>query len=171
MRSCWVLILIGSAFIHPGRAALANPYLESLIGIRKMTVAVLIEPKLLGAGLDSTEVLVEAQLALRKVGVQVVDIESTGASSLPSLNLTADGLVIQDGAIFAMAVEASVSQWATLDRDPRKRSLLTTTWQQGDVTVAGRNKIASAVGERFKRLVDMFMNDYLAANPTMAGTH
>lgn len=127
--------------------------------------------------LDTTnwrlEFQMEAELALRRNGIKVLD------AGFPVLVIFIEANSVKTTEklyIYAFKVSTYLEEEVQLVRDPR---LLTTTvtWPYDPIIVvgrgiimAGRDKVKPAIKEHVIRQTNEFCNDYLAANPKSEGS-
>jgi hypothetical protein len=115
-------------------------------------------------GLTTTQLQTDVELRLRKAGIQVLTTEAW-RTTLGSPSLDVNIHLMKDYPTYIYHIHIKLDQDVFLARD---RSLwFATTWERG---VLGRVGIASlrSVRDSVGDLVDEFVNDFLAANPSLA---
>ena len=138
------------------RAADQDKY-DMLVGLDQIELSV-------AADDDTTTIKTAAELELRRVGIRVIDVQSTPT---PYLRVEVDTICPENSGLCAVVVGASFRQPAMLIRDPLIRGAFT-TWETGRVGVAGRSRYREMAREMTIKAVQRFANDYLAANPGQA---
>ena len=107
-------------------------------------------------GLTKRQLQTDVELRLRTAGVKLDD------SARPNLYLNV--LVLHDPEQQDVAYNVSLAfqQWGTFDGGFRGSG---TTWDESAVGRAGEARAARYIREHVGDKVDMFLNDYLKANP------
>jgi hypothetical protein len=154
------LLLVALAIATPSSLLAAGGKVErrSLVGLPP--IAVLVEdvaPELATQGITASQLRVDSELRLRKSGIRVTDSESA-----PFLHVNVTAMKATEY-VWAFAVDVSLNQEVTLPRSPSWLSAI--TWHQAGLSTLGLQRVGS-IREHVLDYVDMFINDYLAANPS-----
>lgn len=156
--------------------------IQTLQGIQGFVVVVeSLSKAALEAGLteESVEALVSGQLVL--AGIKVLtkkewkEFKNPGAALYVNIN----AVKIPLGSTYAYSIRIEVKQnavLARLDREVRSSDLvLATTWMQGELGAVPeldyRNRFLNTVKNTLKELTELFITDYLLANPRKKANH
>jgi hypothetical protein len=117
--------------------------------------------------LEADELQGITELGLRQNGIKVLTYEERlKASGQPYLDIAIAATVSPDELnIKAVGISVALKQTVILERDPTIRCINVETWDEAIVLVGGISKIDGRVKEYVKEFIDMFCNDYIAANP------
>lgn len=111
------------------------------------------------AGLTRKQIQTDVELKLRQEGIR---IRSTPVDAFLCVNVNI--LKILDGSMLANSITVELKQVVFLMRNP-KILILATTWSKSMTGYAGETVFVSSMRQDVSDLVDIFLNDYLAANP------
>jgi hypothetical protein len=132
---------------------------QSLTGLPAIRVIVEeMGQELDAAGITANQVRVDSELRLRKSGVRVTDAEDA-----PYLYISVNGIKAGES-VWALSIEVSLWQDVRLSRN--NAWSMGATWNKGQVAVFSMDRIRNA-REHVSDCVDAFINDYLAANPSV----
>ncbi|MGB2809403.1 MAG: hypothetical protein WBC22_16800 [Sedimentisphaerales bacterium] len=140
---------------------------QSLVGIDAMYVSVDELPKnAKEAGLTKRQIQTDIELKLRREGIKVVTSQEEWLklSGSPYLFVTIQSLKLEELPVFAYSITVELKQGVFLMRN-RNISNLATTWNEHRVGCAGEKVFVSSTRRYVSDFVDIFLNDYLAANP------
>lgn len=122
-------------------------------------------------GLTGIQLKTDIELILRLAGINVVSEENSfELYGSPYLYFNVNIMKDKDG-LYIYSTGLELTQTVSLHRSPKTRELLpstavaASTWDVGGVGIAGRNVVQEAIRSAAKDLVNMFLNDYLTANP------
>ena len=133
-----------------------------LKGIRDMKVVVLpLRPEIEKRGLTRQMLQTDVELQLRKYGIKVNEFNAPGVTYLYIL-MPARTYPLYDGFV-NYGIIVQFRDLVVLDRFPAKLAPAT-VWQRAAIGIIGLSKIQQ-IREQLKDQVNMFINDYLAANP------
>lgn len=138
--------------------AQTNPDRETLVGLRAVRVIVEeLRPEFEQAGVAKEQVQTDVELRLRKAGIRVIDFGSTYLY----ININS----IRDGDYSsAYSIDVQLNQPVLLERD-KSISCIATTWDRGTIEVIPNSRLQT-IRDSVGNLVDMFINDFLAASST-----
>lgn len=135
-----------------------------------------IEPEAVTDGLSKEEIQTEVEAKLREAGIKVIPAEK--CLNLPTSPQGADSYLyvivntvkFVSGLEYVYGASVQLKQVVTLDRGkgvvPRRPLLWATTWEKSDgVEVTWVKDLAGNVRKHINDKVDIFISDYLAANP------
>ena len=111
------------------------------------------------AGLTRKQIQTDVELKLRQEGIR---IRSTPVDAFLYVNVNI--LKILDGSMLAHSIAVELKQGVSLKRNP-KILILATTWSKKMTGYAGERVFVSRMRQNVSDLIDIFLNDYLAANP------
>jgi hypothetical protein len=142
--------------------------IESLAGMHRARVDVIVQAPAMQAGLDSAALRVRVELALRRLGIIVVSQdESDRAPDLSAFKRTAIVQLLisasETAGYVGSHVEIDVRQYASLLREP-KDELRPITWAVDEVGTIREGVFADKTAEAVGILLEHFSNDFLAAN-------
>jgi hypothetical protein len=106
----------------------------------------------------------DVELLLRKSGIKVLDEEWLDTPGWPSLRIGVRASINKESKVCALAVNVSLIEWVQLTRNPEIVTSAT-TWNGDRVTLVSLLKLKSHRRAKVKELVEIFIEDYLAANP------
>lgn len=139
---------------------------NSLAGLEEIKVIVeQLKPEAKKYGLTTQELQTDVELQLRQYGIRVLSpYEKHETPSYPTLSLRIAIIINEEIKVAAGAIDLELSQTVLLRRDTTKVFVDAPTWQQIGVWLVGVNNLKD-VRKEVKDYVDVFINDYLAANP------
>jgi len=115
-------------------------------------------------GLTQKALQTDVELRLRQNDVQVISFEEfMKIKSLPYLHVSVTPLINEKFDLAAVSILIELNELAFLVRSPTT-CVRCTTWRENSVWLVGLNRL-SEVRDKVEDLVDVFINDYLAANP------
>jgi len=157
--SALVLLLVASVNAQ-------NPDREALRGIAGMKVTIeALNKDAEEAGVNIEQLKSDVELRLRKATVRVLDDDASALSPFLYVNVH----VLKSSALtnlYAIAVEVHFERVGTFEAfTGPSRQFMVTVWDRSMLGIVGRQYLASAVREDVEDVVDLFLNDYLAANP------
>lgn len=162
MKKLILSILVVALFSSVAFSAGTYDERESLKGLER--VYVVVEPLDESHGITRKELQAEVEDRLWKNGVKMLSKEgylrSKGGQRL-YLNVLLQQIKKYTYIAF---VSLELKQKVVLSRDPSK-SVFATTWEIGGLQVFGSWRFRGAIRKTVKDYVDVFCNDFLAANP------
>jgi len=161
-----VILVIGLAIFGYtevwGKSKLQRTTLRGLKG-----VYVLIEelnPDLEKDGLTGEQLLTDAELKLRKVGIEVLTEEEwLKTPDLPYLYVNINGDKVKN-TFYCISIHVSLIQEIRLERNSFIKAS-GSTWQTSSVGGCNESVVISTVRDGLGDIIDNFINDYLAENP------
>jgi hypothetical protein len=111
------------------------------------------------AGLDTAGLRVQCERELRPTGILLSDT----AHALLSLNVHL--LPLPGGSVYTYSYELFLEEPATTLRKPSTLVSGTITWHEGGIAFITRDALDADVRGSAHDLLQVFVNDYLAANP------
>jgi hypothetical protein len=159
------LLIVGLMISVSVASAESDSEKQSLKGIKALEVLIEglgEEEKQAGLTESSLRVLVEGRL--RKAGIKVVD-DSINEPGRPYLYLNINCLTDKSGSEivrYIYSYDLQLKQGALLKRNSEFE--VVPTWDAGGVGYFGTQKLG-AIERSVEKLVDMFINDFLAMNP------
>lgn len=115
-------------------------------------------------GFNKQQYKTDVELRLRQYGVKVLSKkEQLQVSGHPCLYINVNPLIDEKVGDAAVSILVKLNEVVLLERNP-SISTVATTWEKGMILLLGLKKLDS-VRDSVRNLVDMFINDYLAANP------
>jgi hypothetical protein len=164
MRKKWAVALVLAFLLLPCVSHALTVEQKVLVGVKGVSVVVVVEnmkPRA-GSGLTEDQLKVYVELRLRKAGVRVLTEEERGETpGNPYLYVNVSTYIEADDPIVAYSILVQLKEWVTLARGFETTGVI---WQRGLVGTVGKAKlrlIRGGLGDQ----VDIFINDYLAANP------
>lgn len=141
---------------------------DSLVGLEDIKVVVEVECKNSEAekyGLTRQALQTDVELQLRRYGIRALSVNEDRQRPGDAILYLSSVIVIGEEWKFASgSINVELVQTVLLERDPTKMFFGATTWKQRGVWQVGVDNLKD-VREVFKDYVDLFINDYLAANP------
>jgi len=117
------------------------------------------------AGLTRKQIQMDVELKLRQEGIRIVSKEESLKTPVDAfLYVNVSVIKIRDLPKLAHHITVELKQGVFLMRNP-KILILATTWSKAMTGYSGDLRFVSAMREDVSDLVDIFLNDYLAANP------
>jgi len=161
-----VILVIGLAIFGYtevwGKSKLQRTTLRGLKG-----VYVLIEelnPDLEKDGLTGEQLLTDAELKLRKVGIEVLTEEEwLKTPDLPYLYVNINGDKVKN-TFYCLSIQVSLIQEIRLERNSFIKAS-SSTWQTSSVGGCNESVVISTVRDGLGDIINNFINDYLAENP------
>lgn len=115
-------------------------------------------------GFNKQQYKTDVELRLRQYGVKVLSQkEKLQASGYPYLYINVNPLINEKIGLAAMSISVQLKEMVLLERNRTIRDTAT-TWNKGKTLLYGLHKL-DKTRDDVRDLVDMFINDYLAANP------
>jgi hypothetical protein len=170
-------LALKTKYLDKGPIQIGRDTLVFLSGIDNVQVML---PQLQEYGLTEGAVKTRIELRLRRNGIKVYDVPvdpnddwiafyrshpDIGYFSTANLALTITIVSLSQRDIVAANVTLSQSQIASLLSADKPTFFLATTWSSGQLVIGSSQNIAQVCREAIDELVDMYCNDYLAANP------
>jgi hypothetical protein len=143
---------------------------EILAGLQGVEVAVeVFEPEDIKYGFNRQQYQTDVELRLRQYGIKVLSNEESLKMAQPYLYINVNPLISEKGGIAAVSIEISLRDIVVLVRNP---TIMTsaTTWKRNVTSIVGFNRF-NEIRNKVRDLVDIFINDYLAANPKEQPPH
>jgi hypothetical protein len=136
---------------------------QLLVGLKGVNVLVEgMNPQAERLGLTAAQIKTDIELRLRKAGVRVLTKEENMKTpGSPVLYVNVNAIVGQNLPLVTYSSHVALKEWVTLARGGETYGDI---WKNSVVGTVGIDKITQirgGVGD----LVDIFINDYLAANP------
>jgi hypothetical protein len=120
------------------------------------------DPQAERLGLTEDQIKTDVELRLRKAGVRVLTKEKwVSTPGAPHLFVVINTYIRSDIGLCAYSIRLELNEMVSLARSLK---VIGTIWERGATGMVGVDKIGglrSSVGDQ----VDIFINDYLAANP------
>jgi len=168
VKRCWLLavaIIIGGTIVCWAYRADDR---DSLVGVEGMTV--LVEPfdsEAKAAGLEEILFQNDVDLKLRLAGIKVLSWEEAAATPGVPILFIKIGVLKENikRSPYAVATHVAFCQDVYLKRNPSITCESAVTWSQAGVLLVSKEVLKSCLREQIKGLTDMFINDYLEANP------
>jgi len=158
-----------SAGTFPSNWTFVKQGRDTLVGLQG--VGVIIEPLASGAkeyGLIDQILQTDVELQLRQNGIKVLSqqelIQTLG---MPFLWIGTTVVIMKGPAagIAVVGLNVQFGQDVFLARHPSTYCLGATTWSKALTATVGTNNLVKLVREKIRDYVNIFINDYLAANP------
>jgi hypothetical protein len=141
----------------------AKPVPGILAGIREVNVTLAQSPLCASTGLDTVNVRVEVELALRRMGVRVV--EKTPVTFHAAITCYPVQMTDGSAGLTEIHLQVEIVEAVTPFRTGTN-SYWATTWQSSAMNyVPPSSSVSTPVIEGFRRLLSGFENEWLAANP------
>lgn len=142
-----------------------------LVGVQGMNVFVeQLNADAKEVGLREEQIQVDVELRLRLAGIMVLSEDEPIRTRSPIFYVRVFA-VRQDARegsnlppIYGVYVDVDLYELALLERDPNI-TIRGSTWNRNFIVVGGKDGIESMVRGGIRDSVDVFINDYLAANP------
>jgi hypothetical protein len=107
----------------------------------------------------------DVELLLRKSGIKVLtQEEGLNSAGMPHLYVHVNVVIDEEARMCAVHTLVELSEWVVLERSP-KPITFTEIWRVGKTGLGGLSSLKSWCRRTVKDLVEVFINDYLAANP------
>jgi hypothetical protein len=134
-----------------------------LQGVNAMKVVIEdLLPETADTGLTVEQLRADVELRLRKSGIRVVD-ESDAAA--PWLYLQLPAFKNKQFNFYAASVSLEFRRLGTFGTGKEQVSVLASVWSNSMLTVQPSRDFRTTARDIVAQIVDMFINDYLAANP------
>ena len=155
LAMCLVVICVASALTDNRRA---------LKGIKDIGVVVVLADDAVKAGLLKSQVQTDVELKLRRNGIKVLSQAEYG----PILQINVIAVPIQSADkqhtfSYACSVDFALHEYVQIIRSGE--IILGSTWRMSGILHAPQDVFSSYVRRHISDSLDMFLNDYLAANP------
>ena len=146
----------------PGVSQALTDEQKALGGLKGLYVSVDdIQPEVKRLGITKDQIKTDVELRLRKAGVKVLtEKECTATPGSPFLYVNVNTNIVPTSAIFSYAISVGLKEAVMLNRD---MGVSATIWERtvvGNIEKSKISKIRETIGDG----VDIFLNDYLAAN-------
>ena len=139
---------------------------ESLKGLKGVQVLVeLLRPDVEGRGVSKDSIKTDVELRLRQSGIKVYANSREDRSLAKAylyINLNSMAGTANTTGLFAACIEVHLNQW--MRSQVNGQELKGSTWSLGMVVTIGVNNLRE-LRDDVMDLVDVFIYDYLAANP------
>ncbi len=118
-------------------------------------------------GLTEQILRTDVELQLRQYGIKVLtEMEAAKSPGSPMLYIGVSLLIAKEAGVSAVMIIVELCQSVCLLREPPRFVLFVPTWQKQSILLMGLVDLRSnGVKKNLKNIVNMFINDYLAANP------
>jgi len=113
------------------------------------------------AGLNKTQLQADVELRLRKSGIHVLD---KAFPTSPFLYVSLTSLKANEGPFYATNINVQFHRLGTFGKEP-ELSIYGAVWSKEMLRIQPSQNFRTATRDAIGELVDIFMNDYLAANP------
>jgi hypothetical protein len=168
MKVMAVVATLVVVLLLPGVSHALTPEQEWLVGLKGVSVVVPdIPPEAERLGLIKEHIKTEVELRLRKTGIRVLTMKemlgtpgTPGMPGMPFLFIHINPIITKSG-LCICGIDVDLSEIVSLYNGKQARGIIWSKGLVGDVNINNINGIQQKVGV----LVDMFINDYLAANP------
>ncbi len=160
LLSVWFLVshLPG---LHPSASGLSQP--STVRGLKALAVGISqLPPELKDIGLKEADLYSDVAEAFEKSGIRIIT-RRYGIAGDPDFIVDIFGGEFIEGVI-TYCIDIRLDQPVILERDPNIRSDAT-TWSQKYIGVAGYATPPAEIRTKLKRLVDLFVKDYISVNP------
>jgi len=138
-----------------------SPAVASLRGITEVWLAVYPLRSDLAAVIDTSALRTKIELKLREHGIQVFGPGDVGR--LPTAGIGVDVNPVHSGTLWAIHLEVSVQQMATVSRTHSVD--LAVTWRGGVTLLVDDDHVADRVLSGASDAIDQFLDAWLEANP------
>jgi len=116
-------------------------------------------------GLTEKQIETDVELKLRMAGIKVVSLgESLNIPGMPYLYVNLSIFRHSSGLFFAYSIYIALIENVYLERNSAI-NVSAQTWFKGEIGVIGESQVSSIRNNIIKDTVDIFINDYLSANP------
>lgn len=138
----------------------------SLTGLKEISVAVEdLSNFATEEGLSEQQLKTDAELKLRLAGIKVVPLdERLKIPGAPVLYININVNKFDEPDYYAINIAVSLVQEVTLTREPSIKQLAS-TWNINGLTGASLHGMPNHVRNTLKKVLDQFLNAYLAVNP------
>lgn len=162
LRRTLTTLLMSVVFPASVIAQTLSPDVASLRGLAKVRLFVTPMRSDLAAAVDTIGLRTKIELKLREHGIQVDGPGDVG--TLGDAAIIVDVGSVHSGALWALDVEVSVHQTATITRNNFvDRDAI--TWRGGQTSLVGDYYVAGAVLSAASDAIDDFLNVWLQVNP------
>jgi hypothetical protein len=147
----------------PGVSHALTDAQEALVGLKGVYVSIeKMAPQAESLGLTQDQIKTDVELRLRKAGVLVLTIEETGmVPGYPTFYVNIGTTIAQNRSFVPYSVILKLIERVTLARGFKAFGAIWDTGRVGAIDLSHITQIRGSVDD----LVDIFINDYLAANP------
>jgi hypothetical protein len=160
-----ILLLVGLLLLVTVSEAHPTGDRDNLRGLRGFSLLVRIdEPNLEKDGVTHDQLQTRVEVKLRQAGIRILSIsELPGTPGQPILSLRVVALRGESPRGYAFGVELGMLERVILDRD-RNRVIYGMIWREARAGFVGFLAVRS-IYEYVSDVLDVFITDYLAANP------
>jgi hypothetical protein len=167
MMRWWIVtglaFVLAGVFPHQGQPAEVRDK-ESLRNVPGMGVHMDISDECKAYGLTDSQIRSDVELKLRTAGVKILsENEREDAPGRPWLYVRAHCVGDEDGYPIAFRTDVSFHQDVHLERN--RHLVVLPTWDSSATLGVTNSQNLLRIRDSMKRLVDQFLNDYLAVNP------
>lgn len=162
-----IFILIISLFIHP---LIGYSQREPLKGIQGIYVSIeQLHPDAKELGITRESLKTEVELKLRLAGIRIDNSReellklATTATPYLYVNLNIKNSTVGGVNIYTYNISISLIDKVYIARN--SMYILATTWSRGVLGISTKDNGLRHIREGLKKLLDRFLNDYLAVNP------
>ncbi|MBE0536908.1 MAG: hypothetical protein IH624_14685 [Phycisphaerae bacterium] len=142
------------------------PYdVRSLVGVQGIFVLVeYLDEDSKAVGLTEDQLKTDIELKLRLAGIKVNSSEDRRFSD-DSFTIYVNITSIRRDLLLVYSASVQLRQDVYLARKPNRYCERATTWQKSCIGTVGESKATTVIRDAVKDRTDMFVNDYLTANP------
>jgi hypothetical protein len=132
-----------------------------------MVVVEDMDPEIESLGLTRDKIVTDVELRLRKVGIKVLKKnEWLAIPGNPYLYINIIAIRLKTRPIFAYSIRVEVREAVKLIRQINSHyDVVAITWQKGMIGKADTDIVIREIRQQVADAVDIFVNQYLAANP------
>ena len=169
-KKYWILVgmlaILSAHFFSAGSFAELKNDQQSLVEIKALCVFVQgLTEEAKKAGLSGEQIQTDVEQKLKRNGVKIVSQEE--CLEIPGnpvfyVNISANKS--KQMPAFFYHIDVGLLQKVTLVREPEIR-IVAITWNKGALVYCHKREFSASVRKTVRHLVDVFINDYLAANP------
>ena len=160
-RYAAALLLLVLAGASPAPGQTPEVARRTLRGLKDFNVLIeKLDSEAKDGGLSEDQLKADVEERLQRAHVPVAD-----SSQAAWLYVNVNSMPLKTADSWAFSISIELNQAMTLDRD-KSISCLAMTWNMGLIGTRPNREFSSGVREKIADLVDVFINDYLAANPS-----
>lgn len=137
---------------------------RSIYGAKWVIVVVDLHGDAEEAGLTKKKLQVDVELKLRLAGINVKPFEG-GQYSKENTFLKVNVGTVKDDSLFIYCIALGFRQPVEIVRMPELYTFSGTTWENTMFASSDKSRFKESVRDTLKDLTDLFINDYLTANP------
>ena len=166
-KKLMIVLLFIMVFVTDVNAQELSEGVQSLKGIKGVFVIIeKLTPDIEKDGLTKNQIQTDVELKLRLAGIKVLtEEESFKEPGSPLLYITVNALKIEALSAYSFSIGVSLKQDVNLTRNSEIKNYHVATWGIEIVGFTAKNSVVNDIRDYVKNLEDMFLNDYLTANP------